>query len=53
MAWPGGEGGACGKNLVKRVDGSKVALAETGQVDVTSGDAFTIETPGDGGFGKD
>jgi 5-oxoprolinase (ATP-hydrolysing) len=48
-----GEGGACGKNLVKRVDGSKVALAETGQVDVTSGDAFTIETPGDGGFGKD
>jgi len=49
----GGDDGACGKNLVERVDGSKVALAETGQVDVTPGDVFVIETPGGGGFGKD
>jgi 5-oxoprolinase (ATP-hydrolysing) len=48
----GGDGGACGKNMVERVDGSKVALAETGQVDVTPGDVFIIETPGGGGFGK-
>jgi 5-oxoprolinase (ATP-hydrolysing) len=48
----GGENGACGKNLVERVDGSKVVLAETGQVDVTPGDVFIIETPGGGGFGK-
>ena len=48
----GGEGGACGKNLVERVDGSKVVLAETGQVDVMPGDVFVIKTPGGGGFGK-
>jgi len=48
----GGENGACGKNLLERIDGSKIQLAETEQIDVTPGDVLVIKTPGGGGFGE-
>jgi 5-oxoprolinase (ATP-hydrolysing) len=48
----GGGSGTCGKNLLERIDGSKIALAETEQIDVTPGDVLVIKTPGGGGFGE-
>jgi N-methylhydantoinase B/oxoprolinase/acetone carboxylase alpha subunit len=48
----GGASGACGKNLLKRADGSRLELAEIDQVDVVPGDVLVIKTPGGGGYGK-
>jgi 5-oxoprolinase (ATP-hydrolysing) len=48
----GGEDGKPGRNHVRRANGSVVELGATAQADVQAGDAFVIETPGGGGFGK-
>ncbi|MFC3785627.1 5-oxoprolinase (ATP-hydrolysing) [Sphingopyxis italica] len=48
----GGEDAAPGRNWVERADGSVEMLAATGSADLESGDAFVIETPGGGGYGK-
>ena len=48
----GGEYAAPGRNWVERADGSVEVLAATGSADLAAGDAFVIETPGGGGYGK-
>ncbi|UKK86023.1 hydantoinase B/oxoprolinase family protein [Sphingopyxis sp. BSN-002] len=48
----GGEDAAPGRNWVERVDGRIEILAATGSADLAAGDAFVIETPGGGGYGK-
>jgi 5-oxoprolinase (ATP-hydrolysing) len=48
----GGEDGAPGKNYVERANGSVEAFGATALVEMREGDAFVIETPGGGGFGK-
>ena len=48
----GGADGAPGRNWVERADGSVEPLGSTAAVDLNAGDAFVIETPGGGGFGK-
>ncbi|WP_374395387.1 hydantoinase B/oxoprolinase family protein [Sphingopyxis sp.] len=48
----GGEDAAPGRNWVERTDGSVEVLAATGSADLAAGDAFVIETPGGGGYGK-
>ena len=48
----GGEDAAPGRNWVERADGSVEILAATGSADLAAGDAFVIETPGGGGYGK-
>jgi 5-oxoprolinase (ATP-hydrolysing) len=48
----GGEPGRLGANRVIRRDGTVEELPATASVAVSSGDAFIIETPGGGGFGK-
>jgi len=48
----GGEDAAAGRNWVERADGSVEMLAATGSADLSAGDAFVIETPGGGGYGK-
>ncbi|MBE1528763.1 5-oxoprolinase (ATP-hydrolyzing) [Sphingopyxis sp. OAS728] len=48
----GGEDAAPGRNWVERADGSVEMLAATGSADLAAGDAFVIETPGGGGYGK-
>ncbi len=48
----GGNPGACGLNRLERIGGSKVLMADTGQVEASPGDVFVIETPGGGGYGK-
>ena len=48
----GGADGAPGRNWVERADGSVEPLGSTATVDLNAGDAFVIETPGGGGFGK-
>jgi 5-oxoprolinase (ATP-hydrolysing) len=47
----GGDGGK-GRNRVRRADGGFEDLPATAEVQVAAGDAFIIETPGGGGFGK-
>ncbi len=47
----GGEDGAVGRQWVERVDGSRLMLTGTDQVELEPGDLITIETPGGGGFG--
>jgi 5-oxoprolinase (ATP-hydrolysing) len=47
----GGGAAACGENYAIRADGSRVALAATGEIDLDAGDRFVIETPGGGGYG--
>jgi len=47
----GGEDALPGRNWVERTDGSTQVLTATESVDVGTGDAFVIETPGGGGFG--
>ena len=47
----GGGDGAPGKNSVTRADGSHIALAGNDEISMMSGDLFTIETPGGGGYG--
>jgi 5-oxoprolinase (ATP-hydrolysing) len=48
----GGSDAAPGRNWVERADGSVEMLAATGSADLAAGDAFVIETPGGGGYGK-
>ena len=48
----GGGDAAAGRNWVERADGSVEMLSATASADVQPGDAFIIETPGGGGFGK-
>jgi 5-oxoprolinase (ATP-hydrolysing) len=48
----GGADAAPGRNWVERADGSIEMLAATGSADLRAGDAFVIETPGGGGYGK-
>ncbi len=48
----GGQSGATGRNSVIRATGETEQLAGCAQVDVVSGDAIVIETPGGGGFGR-
>jgi 5-oxoprolinase (ATP-hydrolysing) len=48
----GGGNGACGRNTVRRVDGTTEALGFVASVEMAAGDAFIIETPGGGGYGN-
>ncbi|AQA00243.1 5-oxoprolinase [Sphingopyxis sp. QXT-31] len=48
----GGNDAAPGCNWVERADGSIEMLGATGSADLAAGDAFVIETPGGGGYGK-
>ena len=48
----GGGDAAPGRNWVERADGSVEMLAATGSAELAAGDAFVIETPGGGGYGK-
>ncbi|ALJ14394.1 hydantoinase B/oxoprolinase family protein [Sphingopyxis macrogoltabida] len=48
----GGKDGAPGRNRVERADGSVETLGATGSAKLEAGDAFVIETPGGGGYGK-
>jgi len=48
----GGQPGAVGRNRVERRDGTVVELTSCAQIEMQPGDAFVIETPGGGGFGK-
>ncbi|HMN53059.1 MAG TPA: hydantoinase B/oxoprolinase family protein [Sphingopyxis sp.] len=48
----GGEDGAPGRNWVERADSRIETLAATGSATLEAGDAFVIETPGGGGYGK-
>jgi 5-oxoprolinase (ATP-hydrolysing) len=48
----GGAPGAVGVNRVERKNGTVEPLSGTATVDLAPGDAFVIETPGGGGFGK-
>jgi 5-oxoprolinase (ATP-hydrolysing) len=48
----GGEDAAPGRNWVERAGGRIEMLAATGSADLAAGDAFVIETPGGGGYGK-
>ena len=47
----GGEDGACGRNLLERVDGTVTELAGCARVEVGVGDVMEIHTPGGGGYG--
>ncbi len=47
----GGEDALCGKNALRRKDGTIIPLAGSDQMDVEAGDTIIIETPGGGGFG--
>ncbi|MEQ9642448.1 MAG: hydantoinase B/oxoprolinase family protein [Alphaproteobacteria bacterium] len=48
----GGEPGAVGINLVERKDGAQERLAGNDEAEVYPGDAFVMETPGGGGYGR-
>jgi 5-oxoprolinase (ATP-hydrolysing) len=48
----GGGDAAPGRNWVERANGSVEMLAATGSANLEAGDAFVIETPGGGGYGK-
>jgi 5-oxoprolinase (ATP-hydrolysing) len=48
----GGGDGAKGVNTLVRKNGSRVSLKGRDEVEVGSGDAIEIETPGGGGFGR-
>jgi 5-oxoprolinase (ATP-hydrolysing) len=48
----GGANGKAALNYVQRRDGSIEQLAATGKAEMEIGDAFVIETPGGGGYGK-
>ncbi len=48
----GGAPGQVGRNYVQRADGTVEELAGTARVEMGPGDAFVVETPGGGGFGK-
>ena len=48
----GGEPGATGRNRVVRADGRREDLPATATINLAPGDAFVIETPGGGGYGR-
>ena len=48
----GGAAAKPGRNAVRRADGRVEELAATAQVEMQAGDAFVIETPGGGGYGR-
>ncbi len=48
----GGGSGAVGRNSVERADGSVIELGARASVQMNAGDAFVIETPGGGGYGR-
>lgn len=48
----GGEPGKKGKNLIKFKNGRVVNLGSKNTIQVQSGDAFLLGTPGGGGYGK-
>jgi 5-oxoprolinase (ATP-hydrolysing) len=49
----GGSSGATGRNTLLRRRGRRIELPGIAAVEVESGDALIIETPGGGGFGSD
>ncbi len=49
----GGDDAQPGRNWVERAGGSAEMLGATASADMDIGDAFVIETPGGGGFGKE
>jgi 5-oxoprolinase (ATP-hydrolysing) len=48
----GGGCGAVGRNWVERADGLRVQFGGTHSIELDAGDAFVIQTPGGGGFGR-
>jgi 5-oxoprolinase (ATP-hydrolysing) len=48
----GGEPGAPGRQWIEQLDGARLALAPTCQVELAEGERIVIETPGGGGYGK-
>ncbi|KQX25076.1 MULTISPECIES: hydantoinase B/oxoprolinase family protein [unclassified Sphingomonas] len=48
----GGEPGQPGRNSVRRADGSVEEVGSRQSVEMREGDAFVIDTPGGGGFGR-
>ncbi len=48
----GGDPGQVGKEWIKRENGRYESIPSSGCVDMKSGDVFSIETPGGGGYGK-
>jgi 5-oxoprolinase (ATP-hydrolysing) len=49
----GGGDALPGRNWVERANGSIEMLTATDSAEVAVGDAFVIETPGGGGFGRE
>jgi 5-oxoprolinase (ATP-hydrolysing) len=49
----GGGDGTPGRNYVERADGSQIDLSAKATFFMTPGDAFVIETPGGGAYGKE
>ena len=47
----GGRAGAPGRNRVIRAGGEVVELQACDQIEMKTGDCFSIETPGGGGYG--
>ena len=47
----GGAPGACGRNVLERVDGRREELPGCCTIEMQPGEALCIETPGGGGFG--
>ncbi len=47
----GGAPGACGRNILRRADGSDTELPACASLAVAAGDRIRIETPGGGGHG--
>ena len=47
----GGGPGKCGRNLLRRGDGSESTLQGNDEVAVAAGDSIVIKTPGGGGYG--
>ncbi len=48
----GGEPGEVGRNWVERHDGSVQELGGADRTELQAGDAFVIDTPGGGGYGR-
>ena len=46
----GAEAGSCGVNALRRADGSEQELPGAVQLDLDSGDALVVKTPGGGGY---
>ena len=46
----GAEAGSCGVNALRRADGTELDLPGAVQLDLDSGDALVVKTPGGGGY---